>query len=159
MVKILHILPEIWPYHRISNKNKGINLKLLTYTQYTTLTYTSSPYTPTRTEEENYKTQKQENTNSIFNLPKRGQEQIHTYTHTRYIQERRIHFLTYIYREEERNIYQVGLVVSKPISTQPQYIYTYIFTFSFIITRRYAKYTTAKGYPGYIHIENTHTYT
>ena len=124
---MVKILPEIWPSHRISNKNKGIKSQTINIHTVYNINIYILPYTPTPTKKRNYKTQKQENTNSIFNLPKRGQEQIHTYTHTRYIQERRIHFLTYIYREEERNIYQVGLVVSKPISTQPQYIYIYIY--------------------------------
>ena len=73
-------------------------------------TYTSSlPHQHRRRE-----ITKLRNTNSIFNLSKeRTRTNTYIYIHTQDTYKGG----GYIYIGEERNIYQVGLVVSKPIST------------------------------------------
>ena len=103
---MVKILPEIWPSHRISNKNKGINLKLLTYTQYTTLTYTSShtPYTPTPTKKRitklrNKKTQIQ------FSICQREDKNKYIHTHTQDTYKRGGYTSLHIYIERKKEIY------------------------------------------------------
>ena len=95
-------------------KTKASSQTINIHTVYNINIYIITP-TPTINHKTNLETRKHK-----FNfqfVKERTRTNTYIHTHTRYIQERRIHFLTYIYREEERNIYQVGLVVSKPIST------------------------------------------
>ncbi len=98
---MVKILPEIWPSHRISNKNKGI--KLLTYTQYTTLTYTSSHTHQHRRRRElqNLETRKHK-----FNFQfAKERTRTNTYIHTHKIHTREEDTLPYIYIERGRKKY------------------------------------------------------
>ena len=96
---MVKILPEIWPSHRISN-----NLKLLTYTQYTTLTYTSSHTHQHRRRREitklrNKKTQIQ------FSICQREDKNKYIHTHTQDTYKRGGYTSLHIYIERKKEIY------------------------------------------------------
>ena len=103
-ITMVKILPEIWPSHRISNKNKGIKSQTINIHTVYNINIYILPYTPTPTKKRitklrNKKTQIQ------FSICQREDKNKYIHTHTQDTYKRGGYTSLHIYIERKKEIY------------------------------------------------------